>query len=127
MAANGANRLRLAAEAIAGMRPVPVTGGPWEPVGAALVGQADAVQRWYRAASAALAGAGSGVPEPEQPEAETIVLSSVAAAADGLGSPAGMAAARALWGLSLYVDDVTRLQERVEPSIRAVSPARRGR
>ncbi len=87
--------------------------------GAGLTDRTVAAGRWFNHAAAVLDGPGV-VPSagPADPvEAERAVLSALRQDPSALADRSVAAGARALWGVSLYVDDVTLLQVRLGPVI----------
>ena len=120
-AANGARRVRLAAEAIASTEtppdhPVPDLRLDRDHVIAA----ADSAANWYRTAAAALEGSAPLAPA-EVAGAETAILSSVAANPGAFDGGSAEQQARGLWEIALHVDGVTRLQARLERPLAVLS------
>jgi hypothetical protein len=158
---NGANRIRLAAEAVAMMAgpalPVhrfgaeandlggfaigtndsdtPTTGvpsaaatdedagPPQHALQSAGIGVSDAASgtaRWFRELAQVLehpVGAGPSLPAVCPAEAEARVLDTFRESPGALSDTAILGPARTLWGASLYVDDVTRMQHRLIHSV----------
>ena len=158
---NGANRIRLAAEAVAMMAgpalPVDRYGAEASDRGGTEVGAVNPlVVRWRtpvrrRSPSARPVSAcptrrrdrrgGSGssptssssppgrVPQPPAvcpAEAEDRVLETFRERPDALADTSVLGPARTLWGASLYVDDVTRMQQRLIASVNSLNERRSG-
>jgi uncharacterized membrane protein YccC len=155
---NGANRIRLAAEAVAMMAgpalPVdrfgveasdrggtdvgtvdpPVVaedgGPPLVALGVAGVCVSDAASgsaRWFRELADLLEQpAGTSPPPPAvcPAEAEDRVLATFRQRPDALADTPVLGAARTLWGAALYVDDVTRMQQRLIASVKSLNERR---
>jgi len=125
-ASNGANRIRLAAEAIAMM-----SGPAGQPTSldAACLGLTSAAAttgRWFDRAAAVLAGSEPRLDPPREPDAERAVLTSLRRNPTVLADPPVAARARTVWAVALYVDDATRLQSRLAPMIDVLArPSRR--
>ena len=87
--------------------------------GAGLTDRTVAAARWFDDAASVLDGSGhpatAGTPDPVQ--AERGVLSALRTNPSALADDHVAALARTLWGASLYVDDVTRMQSRLGPVI----------
>jgi len=96
---------------------------------AGLTDRTIAASRWFHYAASVLDGSGhaadAGAPDPVQ--AERGVLSALRTDPSALADDRVAALARTLWGASLYVDDVTRLQVRLRPVVGALAPAHSGR
>ena len=97
--------------------------------GAALTDRTVAASRWVHYAASVLDGsahaAGAGAPDPVR--AERGVLTALRVNPSVLADRRVAAQARSLWGASLYVDDVTRLQVRLGPVIDILARARSGK
>ncbi|HEY4993365.1 MAG TPA: FUSC family protein [Nakamurella sp.] len=127
--ANGATRVRLAAEAIAGMSgpmasPPPPSLPPGDPAprravrplaaaGSDIWASASAAAEWYQRLAGVLDHSATGVPPIIPVQGEARVLGTFRREADILHDPAVAARARTLWSASLYIDDVTLLQQRL--------------
>jgi hypothetical protein len=161
---NGANRVRLAAEAVAMMTgpalsvdrfgaeatdrgavdPGPGTSPratdsavhhddarpPRVALAAAGIGVSDAASgtaRWFRELAEVLErpdGISPPLPAVCPADAEARVLDSFRESPAALSDGAVLGPARALWGASLYVDDVTRLQHRLIVSVASLNERR---
>jgi uncharacterized membrane protein YccC len=155
---NGANRIRLAAEAVAMMagpvlpvdrngaeasdrggtevgavNPLVAAGDPGPPqvtLGAAGVCVSDAASgsaRWFRELADLLEQpAGTSAPPPAvcRAEAEDRLLETFRERPDALADTSVLGPARTLWGASLYVDDVTRMQQRLIASVNSLNERR---
>ncbi len=117
---NGAVRIRMTAEAIAGMPPVDHRA--FAPAGAAVARSADATRDWFRQFADRLATAPrqaspGPLPAPAEPTAEATVL---ADARQILAQPSApdirrdlLADGRTLWSAALYLDNLAWIQRRL--------------
>ena len=126
VAANGARRVSVAAEAIA-LAP-PAGQGDHRVLDGAraeVTRAADATGAWYRDAAAALAGSTSPPPVSAPPIAERAVLAAVTASPRDHRPPDFDDHARTLWEIALHVDGTTRLQTRLVPHLTALADEHR--
>jgi hypothetical protein len=136
---NGSGRMRLAAEAIAGMsRNAGPTGLPTElpgvaaapmlaatadPTGAlsaaegVLAESAAATSRWFEQVAEVIDKRQPAIPDTTPATAEERLLEVFRARPQALSEPAVVVSARTLWGASLYLDDVTRAEVRLAPAV----------
>ncbi len=117
---NGAVRIRMTAEAIAGMPPVEHRA--FAPAGAAVARSADGTRGWFRQFADRLAtvprqASPAPLPAPAEPTAEATVL---AAARQILALPSApdirpdlLADGRTLWSAALYLDNLAWIQRRL--------------
>ena len=96
---------------------------------ACLTDRTVAASRWFHYAASVLEGSGhaadAGAPDPVQ--AERGVLGALRTNPSALADHHVAALARTLWGASLYVDDVTRMQSRLGPVIDVLARPHSGR
>lgn len=132
---NGAGRVRLAAEAIAGtLHPVSaltLADQGDAGVGAAVSGSASAAAAWFRQLAVVLAASKPrdrpALPAALPVQAEHRVLETFRRHPGSLADEARAAQGRIMWSAALYIDDVTRLQTRLTASVDVLNrPGRAG-
>ena len=79
-----------------------------------------ATAQWYDWVATALTSRGQRLGPARTAEVEHAVLSAVAADPEAFRTPKAAQQARHLWAVSLHLDDLTRLQGRIAPSVEAL-------
>jgi hypothetical protein len=112
VAANGARRVWVAAEAIAATPPLagPVSFAADYRLG--VMEAAEVTSSWFRSSADALDGEAK-VPMVQEAAAERLVLTAVAADPASLDDGLGADTALTLWEIALHVDSLTRLEGRL--------------